>query len=134
MSQFDFKITYQSGKQDQKFDMLTWQSQDLSVNADDKWIVNWFQILLFPEWFEKIQLVFMNHKLNEEKAEINKWDMNLDDLMNYEYAHNSWIQSILTAVKINQWQHKEIMLTECKMQNNQLFYHSNLVILNSEFL
>ena len=44
----------------------------------------------------------MNHELNEEKAEIDKWDMNLDDLMNYKYAHDSWIQLILIAVKTNQ--------------------------------
>ena len=59
------------------------------MNTNDKQIMNWFQILLFSEWFEKIWLVFMNHKLNEKKAEINKWDMNLDDLINYEYAHDS---------------------------------------------
>ena len=72
LSQFDFKITYQSDKQDQKSDVLIWWLQDLSVNADNEWITNWFQILLFSEWFEKIQLVFMNHELNEKKAEINK--------------------------------------------------------------
>ena len=60
----------------------------------------------------------MNYKLNEEKIEINKWDMNFDDLMNYEYMHDSWIQSILTAVKTDQQQHKEIMLAECEIQNN----------------
>ena len=82
---------YQSDKQDQKSDMLTWWLQDLLTNANDKQIMNWFQVLLFLEWFEKIQLVFMNHELNEEKAEINKWNMNLDNLMNYEYVHDSWI-------------------------------------------
>ena len=61
------------------------------TNVNDEQITNWFWVLLFSEQFEKIWLVFMNHELNEEKAEINKWDMNLDDLMNYEYAHDSWI-------------------------------------------
>ena len=51
--------------------------------------MNQFQILLFSEQFEKIQLVFTNHELNEKKVEINKWDMNFDNLMNYEYAHDS---------------------------------------------
>ena len=54
--------------------------------------------------------------------------------MNYEYAHDSWIQSILTVIKTDQWQHKKIMLTECKIWNDWLFYQENLVILNSEFL
>ena len=61
------------------------------MNVNDEQIINQFWILLFSEWFEKIWLVFMNHKLNEEKAEIDKWDINLDNLMNYEYAHDSWI-------------------------------------------
>ena len=60
--------------------------------------------------------------------------MNLDNLMNYEYMHDSWIQLILTTVKTGQWQHKEITLTECEMQNNWLFYYSNFIILNSELL
>ena len=60
--------------------------------------------------------------------------MNLDDLMNYEYAHDSWIQLILTAVKTGQWQHKKITLTECELWNNWLFYWDNLVVLNSELL
>ena len=41
--------------------------------------------------------------------------MNLDDLMDYEYAHDSWIQLILTAVKTGQQQHKKITLTECEI-------------------
>ena len=76
----------------------------------------------------------MNHEFNEKKAEINKWDMNLDDLMNYKYMHDSWIQSILIVIKTDQWQYKEITLAECEIQNNQLFYWDNLVISNSEFL
>ena len=125
---------YQSDKQDQKSDVLTWQSQDLFANADNEWIMNWFQVLLFLKWFEKIQLVFINHELNEKKAEINKWDMNLDDLMNYKYMHDSWIQLILITVKTSQQQHKEIMLAECKIQNDWLFYQNNLVVLNFELL
>ena len=90
--------------------------------------------MLFLKWFEKIQLVFINYKLNEKKAEINKWNMNLDDLMNYKYAYDSWIQLILIMIKIDQWQHKKIMLIKCEIWNDWLFYHNNLVILNSEFL
>ena len=95
--------------------MLTQQLQDLLTNADNKQIMNQFQVLLFSEQFEKIQLVFINYKLNEKKTEINKWDMNFDDLMNYKYMHDSWIQSILITVKIDQQQHKKIMLAECKI-------------------
>ena len=104
------------------------------MNADDEWIVNWFWILLSLKQFEKIQLVFTNHELNEEKAEIDKWDMNLDDLMNYKYIHDSWIQSILIMIKTDQWQHKEITLIECKIWNDWLFYWNNLIVSNFKFL
>ena len=60
--------------------------------------------------------------------------MNFDNLMNYKYMHDSWIQSILITVKTDQQQHKEITLTEYELQNNWLFYHDNFIILNSEFL
>ena len=60
--------------------------------------------------------------------------MNLDNLMNYKYMHDSWIQLILIMIKTDQWQHKEITLIEYEMQNNQLFYYDNFVILNSESL
>ena len=89
--QFNFKICYQSGKQDQKSDTLTQQLQNLPANADNKQIVNQFQVLLFSKKFEKIWLVFINYELNEEKAEINKWDMNFNDLINHEYIYDSWI-------------------------------------------
>ena len=57
---------------------------------------------MFSKQFEKIWLIFTNYKFNEEKAEIDKWNMNFDNLMNYEYAHDSWIQSILTVIKTDQ--------------------------------
>ena len=46
LSWFDFKIMYQSDKQDQKSDILTWQSQDLPMNSSDERIANWLWILL----------------------------------------------------------------------------------------
>src|SRR5437667_1473928 len=132
LSRFDFKITYRPGKQGQKPDALTRRSQDLPANANDERIANRFRVLLPPERFEKIRLVFTDHELNEEEAEIDKWDMNLDDLMDYEYAHDPWIQSILTAAKTGQRQHKEITLAECEIRNDRLFYRGNLVVPNSE--
>ena len=72
LSQFNFKITYQSDKQNQKSDMLTWQLQNLSVNVNDEQIINQFWILLFLKWFEKIWFIFTNHEFNEEKTETDK--------------------------------------------------------------
>ena len=57
----------------------------------------------------------MNYELNKEKTEINKWDMNLDNLINYEYKHDSWINDISTSIRTDQHQHKDIMLAECEI-------------------
>ena len=103
MSQFDFKIMYWSGNQDQKSDTLTWWSQDLPTNFSDEWIANWLWILLSSEQFEKIQLVFTDSELDKDESEIDKWDMNFDELMNYEYAHDSWIAEITNVIKTDQW-------------------------------
>ena len=40
----------------------------------------------------------------------------------------------MIIIKTNQQQHKKITLTECKMQNNWLFYCSNFIISNFKFL
>ena len=60
--------------------------------------------------------------------------MNLDDLINYEYKHNSWINDISTLIRTDQHQHKDIILTECKIWNDWLYYHNTLVVLNFELL
>ena len=54
--------------------------------------------------------------------------------MNYEYTYDTWIQLILIMIKIDQWQHKKIMLIKCEIWNDWLFYHNNLVISNFKFL
>ena len=102
MSQFDFKIMYQSDNQDQKPNMLTWWSQDLPANFFDEWVANWLWILLSSEWFKKIWLVFTDFELNKDEFKIDKWDMNLDELMNYKYAHDSWIAEITNTIKTDQ--------------------------------
>ena len=63
---------YRSGKQGQKSDMLTWQSQDLPANFSDERIANQLWILLPSEWFEKIWLVFINPKLAWDKDDVDK--------------------------------------------------------------
>ena len=35
---------------------------------------------------------------------------------------------------MSQQQHKEIMLTECEIQNNHLYYYDKMIVLNSESL
>ena len=54
--------------------------------------------------------------------------------MNYKYEHDLWINNILILIRTNQHQHKNIMLIECKIWNNWLFYYNNFVVLNFKFL
>ena len=66
--------------------------------------------------------------------ETDKWDMNLEDLMNHEYQHDSWIQDIIITIKNDQQQHKNITLSECEIWNDCLYYRDLMIVLNSESL
>ncbi len=63
---------YQSGRLSQKFNILTRRSQNLSINIFNERITNRIQILLPPKDFEKLRLIFINIKLDEDESEINK--------------------------------------------------------------
>ena len=77
------------------------------------------------EQFKKIQLVFTHNNefddinLNEN---INKWDINLENLLKHEYKHDLWISEIMNVIKNDQQQYKNIILAECEIQNDQLYY------------
>ena len=96
---------YQSDKQDQKSDILTWQIQNLFTNSSDEQIANQLQILLSFKQFEKIQLMF---NYNDEFDNINlsknidKWNINLEDLLKHEYENDLWIFKIMNAIKNDQ--------------------------------
>ena len=91
LSWFDFKIIYWFNKQNQKSDVLTWWIQNLSMNFFNEQIANWLQILLLFEQFEKIWFVFTYNNefdnINLSKN-IDKWDMNLENLLKHEYKHD----------------------------------------------
>ena len=95
------------------------------VSFSDEWIANWLQILLSFKQFEKIWFVFTCNNefddinLNEN---IDKWNMNFEDLLKHEYEHDLWIFKIMNAIKNNQWQYKNIMLAEYEIQNDQFYY------------
>jgi RNase H-like domain found in reverse transcriptase/Reverse transcriptase (RNA-dependent DNA polymerase)/Integrase zinc binding domain/Integrase core domain/Chromo (CHRromatin Organisation MOdifier) domain/Aspartyl protease len=132
LSRFDFKIMYRPGKQGQKPDALTRRSQDLPANSSDERIANRLRVLLPPERFEKIRLVFTDPELNEDMTETDKWEMDLEDLMDYEYKHDPWVNEILTSVRTGQRQHRDITLSECEIRNDRLYYRDTMVVPNSE--
>ena len=75
------------------------------VSFFDEWIANWLWILLSSEWFKKIWLVFTH---NDEFNDINlnknidKWDINFENLLKHEYKHNLWISEIINVIKNDQ--------------------------------
>ena len=42
--------------------------------------------------------MFLNTELNKGELEINKWDLEIDELMKYEYKNNIWIIDIMKAI------------------------------------
>ena len=78
--------------------------------------------------------MFTNLKLAQDEDDVDKWDMNLKNLMNYKYAHDPWINEIVNAIKTGQQQHKNITLSECEMRNKHLYYHDNIIVPNSKLL
>ena len=65
---------------------------------------------------------------------INKWNMNFENLLKYKYEYNLWIFKIINAIKNNQQQYKNIMLAEYEIQNNQLYYKQKMIISNFDIL
>ena len=51
-----------------------------------------------PECFEKLCPIFLNMELNRNELEINKWDMEIDKLIEHEYKDDPWITDIMKAI------------------------------------
>jgi transposase InsO family protein len=132
LSRFDFKITYRPGRLGQKPDALTRRSQDLPADASDERIANRSRILLPPERFEKLRPMFMDAELDQNELEIDKWDMEIDELLEYEYARDSWITEIMKTIRAGKRQHKDITLAECEIRNDRLYYRQTMVVPDSE--
>jgi hypothetical protein len=42
--------------------------------------------------------MFLNMELNQNELEIDKWDMEIDELIEYEYKNDLWIMDIIKAI------------------------------------
>ena len=76
------------------------------------------RILLPPKHFKKLHPIFLDMELNRNKSEINKWDIEINKLIEYKYKDDPWIINIIKAIQTGKWQHKDIILTECEIRNN----------------
>jgi hypothetical protein len=50
------------------------------------------------ERFKKLHPIFLNTELNRNELEIDKWDIEIDKLIEYEYKDNPWIIDIIKAI------------------------------------
>ena len=42
--------------------------------------------------------MFLDIELNRNKLEVNKWEMEINELIEYEYKNNVWIIDIIKAI------------------------------------
>jgi hypothetical protein len=56
------------------------------------------RILLPPERFKKLRSIFLDAELNRNESEINKWDMEIDELIEYKYKDDPWIIDVIKAI------------------------------------
>ena len=66
--------------------------------------------------------MFLDTELNKNKLEINKWDMEIDELIEYKYKNNSQIVDIIKVIQIRKQQYKDITLAKYKIRDDWLYY------------
>jgi hypothetical protein len=88
----------------------------------DKQIINWLRILLPPKCFKKLYPIFLDTELNRNELEVNKWEIEINKLMEYEYKNDIWIIDVMKAIWTGKRQYKDITLAECEIWNNWLYY------------
>jgi hypothetical protein len=118
LSRFNFKITYRPGKDGEKPDALTRRSQDVTAQEEARQARN--QTLLWPGLFTELNL--------------NESNQSVDEIINEEYAGDSFIQEILELLRNGTQRSKLVTLSECEDQNNRLYYRGRLVIPDSDEL
>jgi hypothetical protein len=118
LSRFDFKITYRPGKDGEKPDALTRRSQDVTAQEEARQARN--QTLLRPGLFTELNL--------------NESNRSVDEIINEEYAEDSFIQDTLELLRNGTRRSKLITLSECEHRNDRLYYRGRLVIPDSDEL
>ena len=44
--------------------------------------------------------MFMNIELDEDELEVDKWDIKIDELMEYEYTNDVWVADMIEIIRI----------------------------------
>ena len=51
-----------------------------------------------PKRFKKLHPIFLDIELDRNKLEINKWEIEINELMEYKYKNNIWIADVIKAI------------------------------------
>jgi len=51
-----------------------------------------------PKRFKKLYPIFLDIELDRNELEINKWEIEIDKLMEYKYKNDVWIADIIGAI------------------------------------
>jgi len=51
-----------------------------------------------PKQFKKLYPIFLDAELNRNKLEVNKWEIEINKLIEYEYKNNIWIIDIIKVI------------------------------------
>ena len=51
-----------------------------------------------PKRFKKLYPIFLDTELNRNELEVNKWEMEINELMEYEYKNDIWIIDVIKVI------------------------------------
>jgi len=51
-----------------------------------------------PKRFKKLYLIFLDIELNRNKLEVDKWEMEIDELIEYKYKNDVWIIDVIKVI------------------------------------
>ena len=106
LSQFNFTITYQPGKDGEKPDALTRRSQDVTAQDEARQARN--QTLLRPRLFTELNLTETSRTISE--------------IIHEEYENDEFIQDTLKLLRDGSQRSKLITLSDCEDRNGRLYY------------
>jgi len=51
-----------------------------------------------PECFTKLYFMFLNMEFNKNELEVDKWEIEINELMEYKYMDNIWIINVIKVI------------------------------------
>ena len=51
-----------------------------------------------PKYFKKLRPIFLDTELDRNELEVNKWEIEINKLMEYKYKNNTWIIDIIKVI------------------------------------